>query len=227
MIAVTSFSREGYEKYGKNLLESVHNFPCKVVVYTEEHLGIANKQVKERDLNNVEGFTEFLSALDKMGDRVKGVTQHGYNYNFDLHKFCRKMFAQFDAFKGGGQVFWLDGDTEIVRPITKEYLSEMFDGEPLVLFGREGFYCETGFVGFDTEHKDFEGIKQRYIDTLKKGQVFSFKGWHDCYCLDYAREGKGKDLTKGWKPGDPLHVIPKSNLGQYLIHRKGNRKDEI
>jgi hypothetical protein len=162
-----------------------------------------------------------------MGPKTKGMIGKDYNYNYDIWKFCRKMFAQFDAFKSGGKVFWLDGDTEFTKDISEDYLEKMFDDEPLVLFGREGFYCETGFVGFDTEHKDFAGILERYIDTLQKGIAFSLKGWHDCYCLDYAREGKGKDLTKGWKPGDSLHVVPKSDLGKYLIHRKGNRKDEI
>lgn len=226
MIGITSFSKEGFDEYGHNFLKSIDNWPGKIIVYLESPIDFEHPKLEKRNFFAIEGASNFLSNIESE-PKLRGRVDGGYNYNFDVWKFCRKMFCQFDAFKEGGKVFWLDGDTEITKPIPKKFLEDLFDGQHLVLFGREGFYTETGFVGFDTDHIDFTLFVRRYIQTLKNGTFYTLEGWHDCYCLDWAREGKGRDLTKGWAKGDDLHVIPKSDLGQYLIHRKGKRKKEI
>ena len=226
MIGITSFSREGYEQYGKNFLKSIDHWPGKIIVYLESPIDFEHPKLEKRDFFSIDGASIFLENIG--GDpRFKGMFDGIYNYNFDVWKFCRKMFCQFDAFKEGGKVFWLDGDTEIVKPISEKFLTKLFDKKHLVIFGRDGFYTESGFVGFDTDHHDFAEFERRYISTLKNGIFYTLRGWHDCYCLDWARDGKGNNLTKDWKKGDDLHVIPKSELGKYLIHRKGKRKKEI
>jgi hypothetical protein len=226
MIGVTSFSREGYEKYGHNFLKSIDHWPGKIIAYLESPIDFEHPKLEKRDFFSIPDASVFLENIGT-DERFKGIINGQYDYNFDVWKFCRKMFCQFDAFKEGGKVFWLDGDTEIIKPISEKYLENIFKGQHLVVFGREGFYSETGFVGFDVDHPDFEEFEQRYISSLQNGIFYTLKGWHDCYCLDWARDGKGHDLTKGWKKGDSLHVIPKSDLGKYLIHRKGKRKKEI
>lgn len=227
MIGITSFSAEGYERYGKHFLKFIDNFPGKIIAYLESPIDFEHEKLEKRNFFEIEGVGPFLTNI-KSVPICHGDTDQGYNYNFDLWKFCRKMFCQFDAFKEGGKVIWLDADLELSHPIPAEKFDDWFDGKHLFFLGRDGFYTETGIVGFDTEHPDFEEFKERYIDTLRKGRVFTFDyGWHDCYCFDYARKGKGNNLTSWWKKGDTLHIMPKTELSQYMVHRKGNRKDEI
>lgn len=227
MIGVTSFSEEGYKRYGKHFLKFVDNFPGKILLYLEAPIDFEHPNVEKRNFFEIEGVSGFLQNIKNV-PICHGSTERGYNYNFDIWKFCRKMFCQFDAFKEGGKVIWLDGDLELTNPIPKTTLEGLFAGSHLFFLGREGFYTETGIVGFDTEHEDFEDFKEKYIDTLRKAKVFTFKsGWHDCYCFDHAREGKGNNLTSWWKRGDTLHILPKTVLSQYMNHRKGDRKKEI
>ena len=183
MIGVTSFSAEGYEKYGKNFLKHAHHFPGKILVYTEAPLGLDSDKIEERNLFTIQGISGFLSNIKNV-PLAHGITERGHNYNFNVWKFCRKMFCQFEAFKEGGKVFWLDADLEFKKDIPEEFLDDLLGGEPLVVLDRIGFHSETGFVGFDTEHDDFNDIAIRYMDSLRKGIIFQLERWHDCEALD-------------------------------------------
>lgn len=225
MIGITSFSKEGYSRYGKKFLESIDNWPGEIIAYLEEDIDFDHPKLIKKDLLSIPELKTFLNYIDGKPE-PRGYVNGVYDYNFDLWKFCRKMFAQFDAFNEKGKVFWIDADCILKAPLPEKFLKNLFEGEALCFLGREGFYTECGFVGFDLNHPDFEEFKNRYIATLQRGIVFTLKGWHDCYCFDWARDGKGKNLTDDWRMGDPLHVFPNSVLGEYIVHNKGNRKDK-
>lgn len=226
MIGITTFSPKGYELYGKNFLKHIDYWPGKIILYLEEPIDFEHPKLDKRDFWSIDYATEFLANIEEV-PQAHGNTEHGYDYNFDVNKFCRKMFCQYDAFKEGGKMFWLDGDTQFRKKINLEYLVKLFKGEHLVFLGREGFYTETGIIGFDTDHIAFEEFKNRYQWVLSSGKVFTLKGWHDCYCFDWAREGKGHNLTSHWKPGDSLEVFKQTDLKDFMLHYKGNRKHAI
>jgi hypothetical protein len=156
----------------------------------------------------------------------------GYRYNYDLWKFSRKVFAQYDVLKSyRGKVFWLDADIKFKEKVPKKWLEDLFEDKPLVYLAREGFHTETGFVGFDTDHSDFPPFLEKYINCLRKGVILTLTQWHDCAAFDYAREGiEGKDLAEGiWDQNKKLSlygldVFNKSVLNKYMDHVKGNRK---
>jgi len=228
VIALTSFSSQGFEVYGKKFLESaIKYWPTEILVYTEADLPLFHEKVKERDLMNVNGIESFLHYLD-LNPIFKGQTQKGYNYNYDIHKFCKKSFAQLDALQSyKGKVFWLDADIVFTRPVTKEFLENVFHGKTLTCLQREGFYTETGFVGFDTEGEKFDTFLNDYENVYRKGRIFNLKQWHDCAAFDEAvrlSQVPVHNLSSFYKPGSDLHVFPKSELGPYLTHNKGNRK---
>jgi len=231
VIAVTCFSEKGYEETGKKMLETfVENWPCKIIAYYEGKLpDFRHEKIIYRPFFSIPGVLGFLDFLVNCGDpRINGVViQNGkevYNYNYDIWKFCKKMFAQFDAFEEGGVVFWVDADVVTKKKIPEEFLENLFDDEALVFLGRQGFHTETGFVGFDTEHEDFDEFFERYKDSLRRGIIFTLPRWHDCEAFDWAREGKGKDLSPFWRDGDPLGVWEKTILYDYMVHFKGQRK---
>jgi hypothetical protein len=217
MIAVTTFSKTGY------------------IVYTECPIDIEHEKIEVRDffqIPNVQNFLQYLKNVPLAQGHVPG----GYNYNYDLWRFSRKVFAQYDVLKDyKGKVFWLDADLYFRKPVPEKYLNDLFEDKPLVFLGREGFYTETGFVGFDTEYDGFKNFLDCYIGCLQKGTVFTLKRWHDCEIFDWARKQVGyneKNLSPFFKiPDDKkmsleeLDVIHRSGLGEYIIHFKGKRKD--
>ena len=228
MIAITSFSKTGYDLYGKKFLESFVKFwTCKVIVYYESLPDFVHEKVEYKNLFELRELTTFLTLIQDK-PMCKGDLEGGHNYNFDIWKFCRKSFVQFDALKEHkGKVLWLDADIETNKPVTEEWVDGLFDDAGLSYLGRDGFHCESGYVGFNTETAGFSDFLKKYEDCYRRGIIFTLDRWHDCKALDWAiafNKVKVKNLSPFWKKGDDLHVWEKTVLQEYMIHNKGARK---
>lgn len=231
MMLVTSFSKKGYEKYGKKMLESaIECFPGEIVVYSEDLDDWSpelHSKVSYRHLFDVHGCKSFLEYCDR-AHVFHGKTPFGYDYNHDAAKFCKKVFAQLDAFTlEQGKVFWVDADTVFHTKLPESFYVNLFEDQPLVFMGREGFHTEGGIVGFDVQHPDFEKFKEWYVRCYQKGLLFTLPQWHDCAAFDWAREQSGvlgHNLTPNWKPGDDLDVLRTTELGKHITHYKGIQK---
>jgi len=231
MIAITSFSPKGYELYGKRFLESfVRNWPCDVVVYYEELPDFQHENVIYKPIMSVFGMKAFLAYCD-INPIFRGRTPLGYNYNLDARKFSFKVFAQLDALKNNeGKIIWLDADSVMKKPVTKEFIDSLFDSQAICLLGRDGFHCESGFVGFDVGHQNFDEFLERYENCYRRGQIFRLDRWHDCEALEWAIAQSGigvKNLSNHWNVGDSLDVMPTTVLGPYIDHHKGNKKSDV
>jgi hypothetical protein len=231
LIAVTTFSKKGYELYGRSLLDSFANWPGEVVIYYDEHpkdyASLEHLGFTWKNLKDVFGHDQFISYCDR-NPIFRGKIQGGYSYTFDAVRFCHKAFAQFDVLQNySGKVFWIDGDSEFIKPVTEDFMNSLFENHTLSILSRPGFYTETGFIGFDTEGEKFKEFLDSYISLYRKGLIFTLEGWHDCYAIDAAinqSQVPYKDLVGGWKLGDNLEVLDKTVLGNYLVHNKGGKK---
>lgn len=222
MLAVTSFN-PAKQPYGIKCLEGlVKHFPGKIVAYVEGEFAMDVVEVK--DFFCIQGVNEYLEKI-KRTSGSDGLTPAGYDYRFDTGKFCRKVFAQDDAFNMDAEVFWFDADCVIFRDMPAEFLSGLIGGVPFAYLGRQT-YTETGFVGFNTAHERFKDFRAKYLSCFLSGRIFSLKEWHDCYAFDYARQGiKGNDLSPGAKGVE--HVLLKSVLSKYMDHTKGPKRKAL
>ena len=236
MIAVTTFSKTGYETYAKSMLESVvENWPTRIVVYVEKPIDIEDEKIEIRSFFDIEGVMNFYQNI-KNTPLCHGIVGSGkYNYNYDVWRFSRKMFAQWDVLKDYiGKVFWLDADSIIRKPVTDDWLIKLFDGKGLSYLGREGVYTETGFIGFDTENEKFQDFLKYYIGFIRHGWFKDHKRWHDCAAFDFAMEKSGisgNNLSPFFKiPKNrvmslaDLDVVKRSVLGEFFFHAKGAKK---
>lgn len=233
MIVVTCFSEKGFEETGRESLKSfVKYWPCRIIAYHEgPEPDLVHPNIEYRPFFDIDGVRAFLGHLLDI-PRSNGVVDKDgkamYNYNYDIWKFCRKLFAQYDVLQEHhGKVFWLDNDVITKKKIPEKFLSDLFEDKHLVFLGRKKFHSETGFVGFDTNHDAFPAFLVRYIDCIRRGIVFSLPRWHDCAVFDWARNEEGKDLSEFWRKNDCLDVWPKTVLGEYMVHFKGSRKGMV
>ena len=139
------------------------------------------------------------------------------------------MFAQLDVLKDDpGFVFWLDADVVLNQPVPEEFLRGLLDYYALAYLGREGFYTETGFIGFNTAHESFKAFRQKYEDCYRRGIILTLQRWHDCEAFDWARAQiayVGNNLSEFYRHKQTaLHVLPKTVLAPYMVHEKGGRK---
>lgn len=223
MIGVTSFSQEGYEIYGRKCLETLHHWPCKFIVYYEHKPDFEAVNLEYRFLYDIEGIRAFLEKL-KSVDGADGEVDGVYDYRFDASRFCRKVFCMDAVFGEDKEVFWLDADTVTKKSIPPWFLKVLIKDDPFCYLGRANFCSETGFLGFNTEHKDFEKFRRNYLSTYTSGAFMNLKTWEDAVVFDHARQGiKGNDLNHTALQGID-HVWPHTVLGQYVDHLKGQRK---
>jgi hypothetical protein len=132
---VTSFSEEGWEKYAKDMVESVAEHwedSIKLIAYyhdfnLEEKSPPIKSNIEYRNLNHIKDMIDFRKEYDGYDGTLAGKTT--YNWRFDVIKFCHKVFALSDCaftlcetIENPGWLVWLDADTITTKPLSKDNL---------------------------------------------------------------------------------------------------------
>lgn len=230
---VTSFTEDGYVRYGASFVSSFLEFWPKDVALTVYYEG-ENFPISPRidwvPISEVQHLDDFMSrlAFPLMTGHVGGGR---YDIDYDA-RMGRKAFIQMHAMRRfGGKVFWIDADVVTFAPVPDDLLDRCLpDTKFNCHLGRDGwFYTESGFIGFNAAHPIAEDFARRYLNTFLSGVVFTLRGWHDCYVFDAVRQSFGNpepfvDLAAGL-PRGTMHPFVNSELGRYMDHRKGPRKE--
>lgn len=226
---VTSFNEEGYERYGKQFIESFLEYwpKTKLVVFYEGDFEFTSG-VSWRPIEEVWGWTRFEEKLFPM---MTGVMGNRYDINFDA-RMCRKVFIQCHSVRlYGGKVFWIDADTITHSKVPETFLDDVLPDDKLNCYlGRDGwYYTESGFIGFNSNHPLCGKFMKGYLNIVESGLIFTQQGWHDCFAFDAARHylkspESFKNLAEG-QPHGTMHPQANSVLGKYMWHLKGDRKD--
>ena len=139
--AITTFSKDGWEEYGKEFLDSYVKFwDFKIHVYWEgkDHPdGYPKDKVCWHDLSK---DTDRRSFLENYADKTSK------DYRFNATRFCHKVYAFTDpkrkAKQGTEYWIWLDADVETTAEVSKQFLDSV---------------CPPGFSGSYLGRKDWQG----------------------------------------------------------------------
>lgn len=238
---LTSFTKEGYAQYGKNFLETYREYwpddvPCIVYYEGERFPEKDDKKVNWRKIFSVHRLKEYLQQVCCF-PLMSGHTTKGYMINYDA-RMARKPFMQVHTMReAAGKVFWLDADIHTFAKIPDDFLDSVLPDDKFCCYlGRDKGdspiqYTESGFLGFNAEHPLADKFANAYLNVFLSGMIFTQKGWHDCYGFDLTRRFFDKpfafrDLGENVNMTGTAHVFINSVLGQYMDHRKGNRKSD-
>jgi len=217
--AVTTFSKKGYKEYGERFLKSfVKHWPIPITVYFEEKPSFKHKKITYKPLNDIRLPIGNVKDYLEETKHLNGVNG-SYDYNRDVSKFCRKVFAQYDNREE--KFIWLDADCVTFKDVPMSFVEKLVE-YPITYLGRKGFHTETGFIGFNKPENFFD----EYVNLYLTGDIMRLPYWHDCGAFDHAREvtkTHGWNLSSDWD-GKDLHVFVNSILGKYIDHCKGSRK---
>ena len=231
IVAVTTFSEKNFAEYARLSLELFAEYwPTKVIAYFEGETlpDFRHEKIEYRPFYSIPGVPEFLTACSLI-PALQGIRWDGvYDYNLDVFKFCRKVFAQVNVgLQHKGLMFWLDADVRLKKSVPEEFLNSLLENVYTCYLGRADrhpFYTETGFLGFDTTHTINQKFMSVYDRIYKSGAGIELKGRHDCYVYDIVREqssAPGRNLAEGT---GGIHVMPQTILAEYMEHLKGARK---
>jgi hypothetical protein len=213
---VTSFSKAGYELYGKTFLESYRDVgnDIPLEVYSEDMLPIEHS--KPWTTAHI-GYRTAAAAASK-------------NYRYQASRFRWKPGALVASlFKNQANwTIWIDGDVEFKKKFDEEFWEQTTNQNNLFTYiGRDVSWdhSECGFVAYATGHP----VPIRFIQDLwelyNTGKVFRLREWHDSYVFDWlAGEKYGPwhhhflNIAEGI---DTQHPWPDTILGEYMAHYKG------
>lgn len=239
---VTSFSPQGFEKYGRRFLETfVANSDVPITVYYEGYQpDFIHELVHYRDLYEIPEMWNFIMKI-KGHEVMRGISRKEdgtvvYNYRYDAFKFSRKVFAIYDAIKAnpGTTVAWIDADMVVLGKIDMRFLEQfkIRRGVRIAFVGRVGWHSECGFMVFyDTDKRDTKAFLETYRNIYINGAFAYMVEWHDCYAFDVSRhihDIKSNNIASSVPIDDehqlhPMCHIPE--LAAVLDHLKGDRKE--
>jgi hypothetical protein len=134
-------------------------------------------------------------------------------------------------------VIWLDDDTYTFRNIPMQFIENICPADTLVTYlDRENDrgsnkYPECGLVCYNMKHSMIQNFVNDWEKLYTSADIFELLEWHDSYVFWHlTKEYKEKHSIKvhdiGYSKGvRGHHVFVNSELGQYIDHFKGDRKD--
>ena len=251
---VTSCSTAGWALYGQRFVTSfIKHWPQDVVLhivsedmlpvtpYQAPHSGLPRKVVFWPLLRS-EPVRAFLDRCTGAEGWKAGLAQHprppgigknwrdtsGYNFRFDAYKFSKKVFAiemVASALGDDAQLYWIDADAYTHAPVPVELLDRVLPSTyALSCLARQGYHSECGFVGYNLKHSATRHFIQSFAALYHKDAVFQLAEWHDSWVFDWTRN-KLQTATYGIPHKSKGHPFINSELGRYMDHLKGKRKD--
>lgn len=236
---ITSFTKSGYQKYGKRFVETwLKYWPSSIrltVFYEGEESDFEMvRGVSWRPIEEVEFLKDFLDNIRPF-PIMSGIVGDQYDINYDA-RMARKAFMEVHAARTyGGKVFWLDADCVSYKHVPLTFLDDCLpDNKFCCYLGRDGWYfTESGFIGFNADHPLAKEFFRNYLHVFITGVIFTQQWWHDCIGFDCTRflatqNGHGGEFVNlaGHVPKGTMHPHANSAPGRYMKHLKGTRKDE-
>jgi hypothetical protein len=185
---------------------------------------------------------EWYKFKEKFFFKEANKADNGVNsfYKYSAIKFAHKVYAikkQLEK-NSSDYLIWLDSDVITIKDININFLHSLInDQNYLSYLGREhiNFHSECGFLIFNVKHNLHNQFWVNMSEMYEQGLLFNEKEWHDSYIFDVVRLKLEKNGLKNFnisnlvlkKTNDPLNVFDNSVLGEFMIHFKGNRKNNL
>jgi hypothetical protein len=242
---ITSCSRAGFEKYGRKAIETLHRFwPQDIPLHlvSEDLLALSpeigdHRKVIYYNLHQSSVWANEFHVKHKDNPRAHGrgagfSVKHqdqkkGYSFRHDAYKFSKKVFAIELVARsiGSGRLIWLDADTVTFAGVPRDMLERLPPAEyPIACLDRPGYHSECGFIGYNLDHPDAMRFITEFAALYWGGRVFELQEWHDSWVFDWLRKSLGIHAY-GIPHRNPSHPFVHSELGRYMDHMKGARKD--
>ena len=211
MLAITTFPPAAWDIYAKVCLSRMVKFwPGSIRAYFEGPIPPTLEGVEFRPLDS----PERQAFLDAPHEQKKG-------FLWAAKRFCHKVFAQLEAAKEGEPFWWIDADVVMFKKVPEALLEQT---ELVTFLGRDS-YTETGLIGFNPKHPDWEWFEDRYRKMYTEEMIYRLSAWTDCHAFDTARAGRGKNLTPYGRGFE--NVLLESEFAPYMAHYKGPLKLDL
>jgi len=228
---VTTFSIDGYELYGKRMIETwLKYWPenYNLHVYTEGYtLEEKHERLIEIDIDqacpNLQMFKDNSAKLITDPTNKKIINRIAKTI-----KWCHKVYAMAHALKNcrSSHLIFLDGDTYTKKPVIFDLAEQLTRSH---LFSvhfeklKHGLHFETGLISFNMSHQQMSLLTNEMLKDYDNLNIYNHKKTWDGYWFSYLYSHfklDVYDLSQGKRSG----VFTNPLVNGILIHEAGNDK---
>jgi len=232
---ITTFSKQGYDVYGKRWINSVIKFwptDTKVVIYTDFDLlaPADNFTIKQFDTEfpNHAVFKEQVTSKFSDNDKAVNIGNKTIKFSYKGFVISKELLSA-----TSGYLVWLDGDAETINNISTSTLDSLVDNTFLACQQEKNFkHVESGVLVFNASLKMTQEFAAEINDYYFNGKLFNLKKPYDGYVIadilknnKYIYNNLNKEFNfqdkKSKKEDTFLHPLLKSNF----VHWIGSVKD--
>jgi len=240
---------DSFEKQvDKNIKMIVYAEDCQPTINDPEQIVIHDAKQTLDKLNNFKSkWGKIPKANGIPPDDIKARRPRDWHkaFKWDAVRFANKVYAVFHAAEtcNTDWLVWMDADTFVHNTWTYKQFSRLLpDDKWLTYVGRgkgSQTWPECGFYGMNLKHpmcKQFLAEFERFYEDANNG-IFELEEWHDSFVfghiinqmlpiddnvLDYSADM----YIKSAKTGGGGHPLINTELGTWIYHMKGARKDK-
>lgn len=226
---ITTFSKNGYEVYGKSWLESfkdnVHDKNITVDLYIDFDIPA---QDRVNIINYDVAIPHHKYWLQQFESRYTGAM---YNKKMGM-RFSYKSFVMQHALdtNTGCYLIWLDGDCIFKENQNFSDFQEKILNNKFIAVQREHVggddHCESGFVLFDTDHPDKDKFNSQFKSNYEIDNIIQMGSPYDGFVIYRSLNGIDyADLNDGYGRGgiqsDPNETFLHPELNKRFLHNIG------
>lgn len=242
---ITSFNEHGLKQYGQRMIDSFEaNWPAEVdlVICAENCVPrVTRPNTKVYDLIGLR--SDLRTFLERHRNNPLAHGQDGppevwnprKSFRWNAVRFCYKVYsvALCESQLSSGWMIWLDADSHTHSPVPISWLPTVCPDDAMISYlGRgENYHSECGWVGYNLAHDRARDFIREFVGMYNTDKIFNEREWHDSYIWDVVRK-KFQDSHKFFNlnpshndKGLAGHPFINSELGRYMDHVKGDRKD--
>ena len=246
---VTTFHKKGLDQYGQRFLDSFSkevSGKINLMVYAEDcipDIDASNITVldQKQNLPKLVEFKKRWKDVPKANGKCpwpeRRPRDHHKEFKWDAIRFANKVYAVFDAASRCNTkwIVWMDADSFIHSPWEyKQFKQFLPDRAWMSYLGRGKKWPECGFYGINLHNQiglDFLKEFEHVYEHAEYG-IFRMEEWHDSFVFEEVRKkiaesnpnGKIHNISGNIINGEG-HPVINSDLGKYMDHLKGDRKE--
>lgn len=221
MKVVTTVHDAGFRAYGHRWIDSVSNWPAGTdfVMYAEGFQPMNVPYVDCAALWRLNAFKERHAAYRPP------------SWRFDIVRFAHKVFAAHHAlYEHEGIGVWLDADCVTYQSIPEGYIEAQLGDAYFAHFRRTAHYTETGMWIVNCAHPEHRAFMDTWLNWFETDAFKRLPEWHDCTTLDatlrlFERDGRITTKSLSGEFERDMHPMAKADIGRYVDHCKGARKE--
>lgn len=227
---ITTFSKNGYEVYGKTWIETftknVKENNVSVDLYIDFPLNVSDSRINLIDYDTaIQNHNSWLNQFER--------SYVGAMYNKKMGmRFSYKSFVMQHALENNSNCYliWLDGDCIFKENQSFTNFQESILNNKFIAVQREHVggddHCESGFVLFDTTHKDKNKFLNQFTQNYKIENIIKMGSPYDGFIIYKSLNGIDyTDLNDGYGRGgiqsDPNETFLHPELNKRFLHNIG------